>query len=380
MPIDGESFMGGVQTATAGLLEGLAAYREEFEFHVVSPCTDIANSIHGTRDGVQYHFLGGLHRRWLRPRLPLRVYKVWREIRRLQPDLVHCQANPDLVLAAVLAGRRPVFTMHGVAEREAPLRTGLQVWSEHLDTLLSRLVRRQIVAFICVSNYVETQVDSHALTVSIPNAVSSEFLVRATPAEIHEPPYFVFLGVIAPLKRPADLHQAHAELRRSYPDLRTYFGGPVEDEQYAGQLERKVSEEGIQGVHFEGGVSQSTVVELLSNARALVVPSAHENAPMSIAEAMACGVPVVATRVGGIPEMVEDGRTGFLFDVGDVAGLTRHLQTLLEHPDLVRRMGEQGKAIACVRYAPECVGEATVGVYRWLLRKGRMEPGGKAPA
>jgi glycosyltransferase involved in cell wall biosynthesis len=369
-----------VQTATAALLQGLAAYGEEFEFHVVSVSTDITHSMHEMRDGVEYHFLGGLHRRWLRPRLPFRVYKVYREVCRLQPDLVHCQANPDLVLAATLAGKRPVFTIHGIAELEARLRTGRQAWSERLDMLLTRLTHDQIVAFICNSKYVAMLVDSRVPTFSIPNAVGSVFLTRATPGANREPPYFVFLGVIAPLKRPSDLLDAHAELRRCYPEVRTYFCGPVEDGHYAGQLQRRIAEDGIQGVHFRGAVSQSTVIELLSNARALVVPSAHENAPMSIAEAMACGVPVVATRVGGIPEMVEDGRTGFLFDVGDVAGLTRHLRTLLEHPDLVRRMGERGKAIACVRYAPGCVGEATVGVYRRLLRQARVETGCKAPA
>src|ERR1051326_3100288 len=125
-PSDHRSFTGGVETATAALLEGLRGYQDEFNVHVVCVSRQLRQDLHEARDGVQFHFLGGLHRRWLRPRLPLRVLKVSQQLRRLQPDLVHCQANPDLALAASLAGFRPLFTIHGISEREATLRTGWQ--------------------------------------------------------------------------------------------------------------------------------------------------------------------------------------------------------------------------------------------------------------
>jgi glycosyltransferase involved in cell wall biosynthesis len=64
-------------------------------------------------------------------------------------------------------------------------------------------------------------------------------------------------------------------------------------------------------------------------AAVFVLPSAQETSPMVIAEAMAAGVPVVATRVGGVPYLVEDGRTGFFVEVGDIDGLAQRVGDLL---------------------------------------------------
>src|SRR5437016_5170417 len=88
-PVDHCSFTGGVETATAALLEGLSEYHDEFEFHLLSVSNAIPHDIHERRDGVSFHFLGGLHREWVRPRLPLRIAKAFRFLQYLCPDLVH---------------------------------------------------------------------------------------------------------------------------------------------------------------------------------------------------------------------------------------------------------------------------------------------------
>jgi glycosyltransferase involved in cell wall biosynthesis len=177
----------------------------------------------------------------------------------------------------------------------------------------------------------------------------------------------VFAGVLAPLKRPADLIEAHARLRAQFPDLATILCGPVEDATYASAMKRLIAERNIDGVTFAGLTDQQRLAELLSGAVALVLPSVQENAPMVIAEAMAMGVPVVATRVGGTSSLVRDGETGWLYECGAVDELTEALRRLLLDPALRDRFGRTGRCIAEHDYRPARVAQATLDVYSQVL-------------
>jgi glycosyltransferase involved in cell wall biosynthesis len=364
-PVDHVSFSGGVETSTAALLEGLRGYSQEFEFHIVSASNGIRDDIHERRGDFWFHFIGGLHRPWVRPRLPLRVFKARQLLRRIQPALVHCQANPDLALAAILAHQRPVLTIHGVAAHEAHWRAGREFWSTQTHGLVVRMVAPHVRAYICISQYVAGTLDLRHPKYAIPNAVSSTFLHDECSCTIG-PPRVLFVGVIAPLKRARDLLAAHQELQREFPDIETILCGPVDDEGYARDLQREIAERHISGLSIIGGVDQASVARLLHQSRVLVLPSAQENAPMAIAEAMAIGVPVVATAVGGVPEMVRDGVTGLLYEPGDIDTLVKHTGRLLRDAQLRRAYGERAWHLARERYTPAAVAAATVGVYREL--------------
>jgi glycosyltransferase involved in cell wall biosynthesis len=367
-PADHTTFVGGVETATAALLEGLKSYQHELDMHIVSMSTSIAADISEERDGFQFHFLSIPRQKWLRPRLPFRVARVYDVLRRLSPDLVHCQANMAMALAAAFDRSTRVFTVHGVDRNQARFQTGMQFWSSHLDAVIEQYVHHRFDAIVCISAYAASVVDDRTSTFAIPNAISSRFFQTPVRRACRDRPYVLFIGVLVPRKRPADLLAAHAELRRSYPNLETLFCGSVGDAGYVRSMERTIAERGIEGVRFLGRVSQEALVELLSGATALVLPSAEENAPMAIAEAMAIGVPVVATPVGGVGDMVRHGETGFLYPVGDVDALTARLGQLLDDPSLRDRLGSQSRSVARRTHAPDQVARATVDVYRRLLR------------
>jgi N-acetyl-alpha-D-glucosaminyl L-malate synthase BshA len=95
------------------------------------------------------------------------------------------------------------------------------------------------------------------------------------------------------------------------------------------------------------------VARWLRRADAALVPSAAESFGLSALEALAAGLPVVATRVGGLADVVRDGETGLLAEVGDVEGLARQLRRLAENPDLRSRLGAAGRADAQARFHPE---------------------------
>lgn len=121
-------------------------------------------------------------------------------------------------------------------------------------------------------------------------------------------------------------------------------------------------------VRFEGYMSGERLRAAIAGARFVVLPSRwYENLPFSIMEAFASGVPVIASRTGGIPEMVDDGVDGFLFEVGDEAELRDRMRRLLADPGLCRVMGERARAKALERYDRAGHYEAIMELYRRVV-------------
>ncbi|AOR30509.1 glycosyl transferase family 1 [Streptomyces fodineus] len=113
------------------------------------------------------------------------------------------------------------------------------------------------------------------------------------------------------------------------------------------------------------------VIQLLTRAAVFVCPSVYEPLGIVNLEAMACGTPVVASRVGGIPEVVADGRTGLLVDTDDEfeAGLARALDAVLGDPETARRMGEAGRVRAVGEFGWDAVARRTAALYEEILKQ-----------
>ncbi|WEO93984.1 glycogen synthase [Streptomyces sp. FXJ1.172] len=116
---------------------------------------------------------------------------------------------------------------------------------------------------------------------------------------------------------------------------------------------------------------RAEVIQLLTHAAVFVCPSVYEPLGIVNLEAMACGTPVVASRVGGIPEVVDDGRTGLLVDPGEdfEPGLARALDEVLGDPAAARRMGEAGRARAVGEFGWDAVARRTALLYEEILKR-----------
>ncbi|MFK4107729.1 glycogen synthase [Streptomyces sp. NPDC002176] len=116
---------------------------------------------------------------------------------------------------------------------------------------------------------------------------------------------------------------------------------------------------------------RAEVVQLLTHAAVFVCPSVYEPLGIVNLEAMACGTPVVASRVGGIPEVVDHGRTGLLVDADAdfEANLARALDTVLADPAAARRMGEAGRARAVGEFGWDAVARRTAGLYEEIRKQ-----------
>lgn len=158
------------------------------------------------------------------------------------------------------------------------------------------------------------------------------------------------IGNIHPRKNQAMAIRALAPLLRSTSNLRLAVVGAVRDQAYYQDLRTLVGDENLsEVVDFLGW--RDDIPALLGRSGLLVLSSRREGIPHVVREAMFAEVPVVATRVGGVPESVRHGETGYLVDPHDEEALREHTARLLNDPDLRRTMGENAVTFARDRFS-----------------------------
>lgn len=167
------------------------------------------------------------------------------------------------------------------------------------------------------------------------------------PSQARAPATLVFLGRIEPQKGAYDLLEAMARIAPDIPSVRLMMAGDGELD----RARRRVEELGLQSqVRLLGWVDGEDKEQLLRHASVFVLPSYNEILPMSLLEAMAHGLPVVSTRIGGISEAVTDGVEGFLVAPGDVDALAERLRFLLRDARRRLEMGDAARSKVATRF------------------------------
>jgi glycosyltransferase involved in cell wall biosynthesis len=173
-----------------------------------------------------------------------------------------------------------------------------------------------------------------------------------------------WIGRMTAVKRTDDVLVAFKRLRDDGVDAVLCMVGDGPDRP---ALERRAHELGVvRDTLFLG--YQDDVAPFYAAFDALVLPSSNEGTPVSAIEALAAGRPVVATRVGGVPDVVQEGRDGFLVDPGATDDLADRLARLARDPDLRERMGAAGRERVLPRYAVARLIDDVDRLYRSLLR------------
>ena len=153
--------------------------------------------------------------------------------------------------------------------------------------------------------------------------------------------HVVFVGRLDPVKGVTLLLEAFAAVRARHPQARLTIAG---DGPARTRLETRTRALGLtEAVQFAGDLDEPAVARLLDQADMLVLPSFAEGLPVVLMEALASRLPVIATQVAGVPELVQDGLSGFIIPPGDVASLTDRLDRLLSDPELCATMGAAGR-------------------------------------
>jgi glycosyltransferase involved in cell wall biosynthesis len=293
-------------------------------------------------------------------------------INQYRPDIVHGQGADIAGFLAVGCGLPTVVTVHGLLGECARFQTDPA--SKARAVLAAMLTERNTVRratdLIAISPYVTRyyQKDIRGRIHDVPNAVAPNFFGIA---RVPERGRLLYAGRIAHGKGLIELLQAVARNRATV--TRLVLAGAAPDPGYQNLVREEAARMNLsECVQFAGLLREPALLEELARAEALMLPSHQETAPMVVQEAMAAGLAVIATNVGGIPEQLEHEVSGLLFEPGDVNQMTALIARLGNDQDLSRRLGAAAKAVAIKRYQASAVARATIAVYRTMLDTGRQ--------
>jgi glycosyltransferase involved in cell wall biosynthesis len=206
----------------------------------------------------------------------------------------------------------------------------------------------KIAGFICLTEFFKIKMREAGVA-------ESKLFVR--PNFVYAPPltpntngaeqYALFLGRLSPEKGCLTLIRAFEQLPQV--QLKIIGTGPQEQE-----LKDYVRGKGINNVQFLGFKSGDAKWQLLRDSLCLVIPSEwYENFPVTVLEAFMASKPVVAARMGGLPYIVEDKKSGLLFDSGEVNQLVQKIRHLVDNPAEAEHMGARGRHLSETKYGPE---------------------------
>jgi sugar transferase (PEP-CTERM/EpsH1 system associated) len=307
-------------------------------------------------------------------------WRLFRTLRELRPAIVHTRNLAALEMQAIalfVPGARGVHGEHG---RDIYDLDGSNRKYQLLRRLLSPLIRR----FITVSEdlrdwLVQTVKIPPPKVVQIYNGVDpTRFTGRADDTADLAPAGFLpadavligTVGRLAEVKDQRSLLQAFATLVDGTPGLRARLrlllvgDGPLFD-----ALRQTAQELGIAELLWMPG-DRDDVPQLLAMMDIFVLPSLAEGISNTILEAMATGLPVVATATGGNPELVSDGDNGYLVPVSDPQALAARLQAMLQDPQRMRAMGRRGREIIDQRFSWDRTVERYLSIYDEVLAAG----------
>jgi glycosyltransferase involved in cell wall biosynthesis len=330
-------YPGGTERQMIELIRGLD--RTRFEVHAV--CLNREGAWLARAESVapvtEFFVKGGLARRATLARAM--EFTRWCRERRIEVvQTCDFYANAFALPAAALAN---VPVRIGSRRELAPDKTNAQLW---LQRQAYRCAHAVVANSSAAAALLRREGISGARIRVIPNGVAGGSHARREWRPIRA------LLTVANLRREKAheiLLDAVARLAPAHPDLRVRVAG---DGPRAAELRALAATLGIADrVSFLG--HRDDVDALLAEADVFVLPSRSEAFPNSVVEAMAAGLPVVATTVGGLPELVQPGRTGLLVPPDDGAALARAIASLIAHPERARALGDTARETVARRYS-----------------------------
>lgn len=358
------------ELATA-LVEG-----EEADLHIITVSSQIPVDaiFHSGRLNVYAYSLAsgkGVSGRWgklLRFRARRRLQQKIRDrVRKVSPDVI------------TIHGTEHTFARH-TADREIPAMLWMQgvmqvIYKDSQDKVARTLIAHEQSFFRSLRHFVTAQPHIHSLIRKLnPEAVFHPLFYPVNPEAFNlqaKVPVWdlAFSGTLMERKGVEDLLQALALVNKERPQTTACLIGPAESDAYLRYLREMADKLGIAAnCNFSGRLkNHSEVLEQVNLARLFVYPSHADTAPLSLAEAMALGKPVIAAMVDGIPAMVEHAHTGILVPPREPEVLAREILRLLAAPEEAAKLGKAAREHALLHFDPGAVARDYLTLCRSLI-------------
>jgi len=284
----------------------------------------------------------------------------------LKPDIVHAYGTENAYALAASKSTYPfIVSMQGILNHILEKSTR---YSDKLKMTLERNLVKEATYFDCRTNLDEAFIrkwNPNAKVFTIHRAIHPAFF--EVDWEIPTDYKLLFVGTVLERKGIETLISALENVAKIYPQIQVNVAGSI-DAGYRSQLNQLEKSSGIAGkVHYLGHQTTSQIARLHAESRLLVFPSFMDNSPNGLAEAMVSGLPSIASRVGGIPSMVENGKTGILFEVGNAEKLAEGIIELLQDTEKSRRISNEAKEVARERHLPANVATKILQAYHQII-------------
>ena len=360
------------------LADALAA-RDEIDLHVITASAAVNRNQSARMNGLAFHvvhyafpFTCRGFPRYLRLDLWSRYaflrWQIVRLLRTLSPDLIHVHGTDSgYGLAALDTGLPTIVTMQGIVSR---LQRVSPTTANRLQASIERYIIRNTRYFgsrtVWATEFIRG-LNKAATVYELYEAIGGVFFKTA--GDSFGENNVLMVGTIQRSKGIEEALEAMRIVIAVCPAARLMVVGAGTPE-YLAQLKRRAEAIGVDhSVDWLGFKTADEIASLHARSALLIHPSHLDNSPNSVAEAMASGLPVVASNIGGIPSMIEHQATGLLVAPRSPEELADAIIALLRSSSERRRLAGKAKEVALARYLPTYVAEQTLSVYYDLLAK-----------
>jgi glycosyltransferase involved in cell wall biosynthesis len=311
----------GFGTAPEALLRGFAEIGGT-EIHIVA-CTQqpMVSSPEKIADNLWFHSLHVPKFGWMKTFYQGCIRATRKKLREIQPDIVHGQGTErDCAISAVFSGFPNVLTIHGNMRLIAQVNRARPFSFWWNAARLEAFTLPRADGIVCITNYTRAAVAGLAKkTWVLPNAVHDGFFSVAPEINPALPPLILCVGGICLRKNQNAFIRALDPVAARRKFRLVFLGGVSRDEPYGREFFELLR---TRAWCAHGGfVDREKLKTWLRESSLLALPSLEDNCPMTVLEAMAAGVPVVAANVGGVPDLITDGKTGLLCNPLDAASM-----------------------------------------------------------
>ena len=351
-------------TAPTGLLDGFAGM-PGVEVHVVSCASVKMETPDKLADNLWFHQPLVSKIGWGRTLFQGCVRAVRGLMDEIQPDIVHGQGTErDCALAAVLSGYPNVLTIHGNMRVHSARPENRKNVYYKMAAMLETFSLRRSGGVVAISRYTENLVKGLTpRTWLLPNAVDRRYFDIEPAAPVV--PRILFVGSIDERKNPLGLIRACEPMLRAGECTLALAGQGNREHSYVKEVYALA--ETIPSIEMLGFIGRDELGGQFKNSSLVVLPTFEDNCPMVVLEAMAAGLPVAASRVGGVPDLVAHEADGLMFDPHDAEEVRASLERLVRAPSLRADLAARGRKKALERFHPRVIAEEHLKIYREVL-------------
>jgi len=367
-PLNLKKISGGVSVVISNLVEGLRKLNG-MEIHIITCKDQVKKSYTISEKPVEIHYFPEQKRFGNITSNVLDTWRIKRKIEEIKPQIIHCFEQSKYSYASLQTNFPTIMEITMLVSEEAKFSKGL-IGRVRVNRIafIERFCLKRAKDIIIISPYVKEKIreKTKASFHYRPNPIKNEYFMLENS---EEEKVLLFAGRVVESKGIHILLQALTKVKSLIQDINLKIAGKIVNKVYFNFLTDYIEKNDLtENVQFLGLLSERQLLNEYAKCSIFVMPSFHETFCNTVAQSMAAGKPVVASRVGGVASYLKDGETGFIVEPGDAQKFGDKVIELLSNKDLRNNMGKKGREYAS-RFKIDNVARQNHRIYEIVVNK-----------